>query len=352
MRLGLGVVGPKIAPVTTTRREQLPSAQRTGREELRRIASDTRQAVRLATGRVSLPEGTPPDGPDPYGELDPEWLKVDWQRHRRQIDVVGARVNYVELGEGPPVVFVHGLSGAWQNWLENIPHLARDHRVIALDLPGFGASPMPPWEISIPAYGAFLRDFCEKLGIDHATLVGNSMGGFIATEVAISEADRVDKLVLVSAAGITWARARHEPMAAFARIGRAAAPLAFRFQLSGIRRPRLRQAAFRGVFHDPNSLRRELLWENMVPALEAQAFYDAMTTLVGYDIRDRLADIEDPTLIVWGRNDRVVPVPAALSYERRIGDNADLHIFDRTGHVPQLERPVRFNRLLDRFLAS
>ena len=78
--------------------------------------------------------------------------------------------------------------------LENIPHFARDHRVVALDLPGFGASPMPPWEISIPAYGRFVRDFCERLGIDRCSLVGNSMGGFIATEVAITEPERVDDL--------------------------------------------------------------------------------------------------------------------------------------------------------------
>ena len=76
-----------------------------------------------------------------------------------------------------------------------------------------------------------------------------------------------------------------------------------------------------------------------------------MTTLVGYDIRDRLEEITDPTLIVWGRNDRVVPVPAAYAYKRRIGDNAELHVFDKTGHVPMLERPVRFNRLLEEFLA-
>jgi 2-hydroxy-6-oxonona-2,4-dienedioate hydrolase len=78
---------------------------------------------------------------------------------------------------------------------------------------------------------------------------------------------------------------------------------------------------------------------------------DGMTALMGYDIRHRLEEIDDPTLIVWGRNDRVVPVPAALSYKKRIGDNAELHIFDRCGHVPQMERPVRFNRLLAEFLA-
>jgi pimeloyl-ACP methyl ester carboxylesterase len=327
------------------------TAERPVRDELRRIASDTAFAWKLARGRAELPPATPSGGPDPYGSSDPEWLRIDWREHLRQIDVVGARANYVEMGEGPPLLFVHGLGGSWQNWLENIPHFARTHRVVAVDLPGFGASPMPPWETTIPAYGRFLRDFSERLSIDRCSLVGNSMGGFIATEVAISEPDRVDDLTLVSAAGITWARARREPAAMLARVGRAAVPLALRFQLSQIGRPRFRRQAFRGVFHDPNALRRELLWENVVPAMQAPGTFDSMRNLVGYDIRDRLAEIGVPTLIVWGRNDRVVPVPAAFSYKKRIGDNAELIIFDECGHVPQMERPERFNRVVERFLA-
>jgi len=322
------------------------------RDELRRIASDAGFAVRLVAGRAHLPAPTPSDGPDPYGDPDPEWLRIDWAQHRREIDVVGTRVNYVEMGAGAPLVLVHGLSGVWQNWLEQVPHFSRSHRVIAVDLPGFGASPMPPWGISIPAYGRFLRDFCERLGIERCALAGNSMGGFIATEVAINDPERVEKLVLVSAAGITWARARREPAEMVGRVGRAAAPLALRLQMSGIRRPRLRRRAFQGVVHDPNSLRRELLWENFVPAWNSPGYFDASTTLFGYDIRDRLVEIEVPTLIIWGRNDRVVPVPAALAYQKRIGDNAKLEIFDHCGHIPQAERPVRFNRTVERFLAS
>lgn len=320
------------------------------RDELRRIASDTAYAVRLATGRVELPPATPSDGPDPYGDPDPEWLRIDWHEHLRQIDVVGARVNYVEMGERTPLLFVHGLSGCWQNWLENIPHFARTHRVVALDLPGFGASPMPPWEITIPAYGRFVRDFCERLGIDRCSIAGNSMGGFIASEVAITEPERVDDLTLVSAAGITWARARREPAVMAARVGRAAMPALLKLQTSSMRRQRLRRSAFQGVFFDPNGLRREMLWENFVPAMKTPGYFDAMRNLVGYDIRDRLEEIGVPTLIVWGRNDRVVPVPAALSYKKRIGENAELVIFDECGHVPQMERPVRFNRVLEDFL--
>jgi pimeloyl-ACP methyl ester carboxylesterase len=325
--------------------------ERQVRDELRRIASETALAVRVATGRMELPPATPADGPDPYGNPDPEWLKIDWHEHLRQIDVVGAKTNYVEMGEGPPVLFVHGLGGCWQNWLENIPYFARSRRVVALDLPGFGSSPMPPWEISIPAYGRFLRDFCERLGIDRCSLVGNSMGGFIATEVAITEPERVDDLTLVSAAGITWARARREPAEMLARTGRAAAPLLMRFEMAAIKRPKFRRRMFGGVFYDPNALRREMLWENVVPALESPGAFDAMRTLVGYDIRDRLEEIGVPTLIIWGRNDHVVPVPAAFSYKKRIGDNAELIIFDKCGHTPQIERPLRFNRVVEKFLA-
>ncbi len=322
------------------------------KEALRQVAADTGFALKLAAHRVELPPPTPSDGPDPYGEPDPEWLRMDWRGARRELELVGTRVNYVELGEGPPLLLVHGLSGAWQNWLENIPHFARSHRVIAIDLPGFGSSPMPPWELTIPAYGRLVRDFCERLGIERCAIVGNSMGGFIATEVAVAEPERVEKLVLVSAAGITWAGARQEPMAVLGRVVRAATPITVRWQTGvGMRRPRARQISFRSVFHRPNELRRELLWENLVPALDSPGYLDALTNFVGYDIRHRLGEIEDPTLVVWGRNDRLVPAPAALSYQRRIGGNAELAIFDQTGHVPQLERPVRFNRTLERFLA-
>jgi pimeloyl-ACP methyl ester carboxylesterase len=89
----------------------------------------------------------------------------------------------------------------------------------------------------------------------------------------------------------------------------------------------------------------------MEPALQSPGFPDAIRTLVGYDIRERLGEIEVPTLIVWGRNDRVVPVPAAYNYQRRI-PGSRLEIFEHTGHLPQLERPARFNRLVEEFLGE
>jgi alpha-beta hydrolase superfamily lysophospholipase len=102
-----------------------------------------------------MPEATARDpriaaGSD-YGNPEPEWQRVDWRQHLRRVELPGASINYVELGEGEPILFVHGISGSWQNWLENLPHFGRGQRAIALDLPGFGASPTPSWEIDMPA---------------------------------------------------------------------------------------------------------------------------------------------------------------------------------------------------------
>src|SRR3954447_1193903 len=103
-----------------------------------------------AMPEVEAPEAEAPAGSD-YGNPDPEWMRIDWREHLRRVKLPGSEVNYVEMGEGEPIVFVHGLSGCWQNWLENLPHFARDHRVIALDPPRFGGSPLPRRAVAICA---------------------------------------------------------------------------------------------------------------------------------------------------------------------------------------------------------
>lgn len=263
------------------------------------------------------------------------------------------RVNYAELGSGPGIdlVFVHGLSGCWQNWLENLPHFARNHRVIALDLPGFGASPMPPWPISIERFGRLLHDACTALDVGDCAVVANSMGGFISAEAAIRDPERFEKLVLVSAAGVSHARMRREPAEMAGRLTVAAAPLLLKFQERGLRRPRVREWAFGMLFHYPRQLRPELIWEFFHNGAGAPGFLPSIGSLIGYDILDRLADVEVPTLIVWGRDDRIVPPEDAVEYGSRLS-NSQTVIFAETGHVPMAERPVRFNRLLEAFLAG
>jgi pimeloyl-ACP methyl ester carboxylesterase len=304
--------------------------------------------------RAELPDPTPSEGPDPYGDEDPEWLHIDWREYLHRIDVGGARdVNYVEMGpeSGKALLLIHGLSGSWQNFLENIPHFAREQRVITLDLPGFGDSPMPDWEITVEAYGRFIFGFCDALGVQRSTIVGNSMGGFIAAEAVVQQPERFEKLILVSAAGISHVRMRRQPAEVAARMGIATAPLTLRLVDRGIRRPGLRRALFGGLFYSPNRLPRELLWECFEHGNGRPGVLPAVRGLVGYDILDRLEDVDVPTLIVWGRNDHVVPPNDAIGYGRRL-HNSRTVIFDKTGHLPMAERPVRFNRVLETFLAD
>jgi len=299
-----------------------------------------------ATTVVDFPAGD-------YGDPDPEWLRIDWREHLRRVELPGAEVNYVEIGEGEPILFVHGLAGCWRNWLENLPYFARSHRAIALDLPGFGHSPMPSWPIDMPAYGRLLHDFCEKLGIERvAALVGNSMGGFVSTEAAIEDPSQFERLVLVSAAGIGFAKAVASLRArtSLAAFERSMSVLARPHRL-WLTRPRARQLAFAGLVRYPDRLRPELLRELIEPGLRAPAFPPSIRAIGGYDTRHRLTEIRVPTLVVWGLNDRIVRVEDAIGYHRLI-EGSRLEIFERTGHVPQMERPGRFNRLVEEFLAE
>ncbi len=298
------------------------------------------------------PDPTPAGGPDPYAnpEPEPEWLRIRWREHLRTMTVGGAELNYVDVGDGPSVLlFVHGLSGSWQNWLEQIPHFARSHRVLALDLPGFGASPMPSWPLSIEAYGSLLFDFCQAAEVNRCTVVGNSMGGFVAAEAVSREQELFERMVLVSAAGVSHAEMRKGPAAVIGRMAAATAPIGLKLQQRALLRPGLRRVAFQQVVQHPLSLRRELLWEQFVHGAAKPGFLPALTTLVGYDLLDRLDDVELTTLIIWGREDRIVPSEDAAGYSRRLRNSRTI-IYGDTGHLPQLERPVRFNRDLEGFL--
>jgi pimeloyl-ACP methyl ester carboxylesterase len=278
------------------------------------------------------------------------WLDIDWPAHQRWVEVNGTPANVVELGTGPPLLFVHGLSGCWQNWLENIPHCARAHRVIAVDLPGFGASPMPWEEISIPGYARFLEGVCDALSIDAAAVVGNSMGGYVAAELAIASPQRVERLMLVSAAGITAEHLHRDSIIAGARVVAAIATRAAAQHEWYARRPGLRRVALSFVVRHPERLSVPLAHE-LMSGSGKPGFLPAMEAILAHRISERLPQIACPTFVVWGENDRVIPARDARRFARLIPD-VRVEILPDTGHVAMLERPARFNALLEAFLAE
>jgi len=297
----------------------------------------------------------------PYGPRGRSaWLDIDWRTHQRWVTVAGQALNTIELGaehgdSRQALLFIHGLSGSWMNWLEQLPVLAREHRVIALDLPGFGHSPMPSEPISMAGYATLLDGLLGELGIDAAAVVGNSMGGFIAAELAISYPQRVERLVLVSAAGIsTVANARSER--ALPRVQRAerilAASGAWMASRSDAvtRRPRLRRATLNVVAAHPSRLPAPLAAEQLRGAGKP-GFMGALAAILDYDVRERLGQIACPTLIVWGARDRLINVRDADVFAELIPDSRKV-VFADTGHVSMLERPAAFNALLEQFLGE
>src|SRR4051812_28759461 len=336
------------------------------------------------------PAAALPTDPGPYGPTGRSaWMDVDWRAHLRVVEVAGRRGEGVDIraggppgrrggggvagraprgcggaagggvsvadtgGGAPPIVFIHGLAGSWQNWLENIPHFAAaGHRVVAFDLPGFGASELPADKVSIAGYGRLVDTLIDGLGLGPAVLVGNSMGGFIGAEVAIQFPERVEQLVLVSAAGLTIEYQRDERILGLLRFSRRMLMAWGGFigarSDAVARRPRTRELLLRLVVAHPDRLPAPLVAEQ-VRGAGNPGFVDALDALTGYPIRSRLGEIHCPVLIVWGAEDRLVPVRDAGEFEQLIPDARKV-VWPDTGHTAMLERPEAFNRLVEAFV--
>jgi pimeloyl-ACP methyl ester carboxylesterase len=302
------------------------------------VSSPSRHSV----GR--LPYGPPGRSP---------WLDIDWRQHQHWTIINDSPVNVVEIGEGPPLLFVHGLSGSWPNWLEQLPVFAQTRRVVAVDLPGFGHSPMPDEPISISGYARTLDALLDTLDVDAAAIVGNSMGGFVAAELAINFPQRVERLVLVSAAGLST---YNDPRATRALPGLRRAERVIAAYAGWIaahsetvaRRRGLRNATLGLVTSHPSRLPAALAAEQ-VRGAGKPGFMQALQASLDYDFRHRLGEIACPTLIVWGDNDRVITARDADRFAELIPGSRKV-VFEDTGHLAMLERPVEFNALLDEFL--
>ncbi len=294
-------------------------------------------------------------GEETYGPVGRSaWFDVDWEGHRRWLKLDGRWVNLIDIGTGPTLIFIHGLAGCWQNWLENLPFFAADHRVIAMDLPGFGESEMPAEKISISGYGRMIDALCEAIGVDSAVIIGNSMGGFIGAELAIRFPARVERLCLVGAAGLSIENLRTERT----RGVRHRIENVVFFNLAWIAtrspaitaRPRPRRLILMLVAAHPERLPGPLTAE-LVRGAGKAGFSDSLDALCRYPIRDRLGEIACPTLIVWGDRDRLVPA----SFARHVTDalpHATSMVMQDCGHVPQFEHPEQTMRLIREFMAS
>jgi len=293
---------------------------------------------------------------DDYGVSDsPDWRETDWAAHQNWMDIGGVQVNYTDIGaqgdgDAHPIVFVHGLGGQWQNFLENIVPFTADRRVIAPDLPGFGASAMPDEKITIGYYGRVVAELMDRLELGPAVIVGNSMGGYVSAELAIQRPELVERLVLVSAAGVSQMDVRKRPVTAVARVIALTTTMDVARLRVTARRPHLRHFALIFVARHPSRLKPDLAFEGFVSGTGRPGFELALRANLEYDFRDRLPDIGCPVLVVWGAKDMIISVRDADKFLELIPGSRKVVMKD-TGHVLMAERPVTFNGHLRDFLS-
>jgi pimeloyl-ACP methyl ester carboxylesterase len=273
----------------------------------------------------------------------------------RTLSLHGRALSYVEVGSGPVLLLIHGMAGTHATWQAVIEPLAQRHTVIAVDLPGHGASEAGAGDYSLGSLAAGLRDLLVKLGHDRATLVGHSLGGGIAMQFAYQFPEITERLVLVSSGGLgpevnPVLRAAALPganlfIAATAGPGRVAGTALARGLASVGLQPSADVAEFaRG-------------YASLADAPRRSAFLATLRAVVGtegqrVEAGDRLYLAEGvPVLIIWGRRDRIIPVAHAEHAHEVIPDSR-LEIFDAAGHMPQLEVPARFVAVLERFLGE
>ncbi len=267
----------------------------------------------------------------------------------------GRPVTYAEAGEGSVLLLIHGMGGTYENWAEVIEPLARNHTVIAPDLPGHGTSGAGGGDYSVGALAAGLRDLLVTLGHERATLVGHSLGGGIAMQFAYQFPEMVERLVLVSSGGLgpevsLVLRAAALPGAdpfitATAAAGQRVGPAIGR--------------ALSAVGLRPNADVAEVLrgYGSLTDPIRRAAFLGTVRAVIGtggqrVDATDRLYLAEAvPTMIVWGASDRIIPASHGEDAHKHI-PGSRLEIFDGVGHLPQVEAPLRFVLTLEEFLAE
>lgn len=261
--------------------------------------------------------------------------------------LAGRRVRYVRKGTGPAMVLLHGFASSIYTWKDVLPVWARDHDVIALDLPGFGQSECPP-DLSFEEYPSVVIGLLDRLGLSNATLVGNSMGGAVAVTVAAQRPDRVDRVVLIDAAGFNLEEKKRPWPIRVVGSG----PVAAVLERLPLRRL-LVEASLRQVFFDDALVTPERTDEYLEPVLRPSASPAIRSLLASRSLHPAavqllLPKITAPVLILWGQQDEWIPLADAARFASAL-PSSRVVVLDHCGHMPQEEKPIDVARLVEEF---
>ncbi|VXB12490.1 alpha/beta fold hydrolase [Pseudomonas sp. 8O] len=283
----------------------------------------------------------------PLDELTARWAPPPSQF----VEIDGMSVHLRDQGrrdDPEPILLLHGTSASLHTWEGWVKELARQRRVISLDLPGFGLSgPFPDGDYRVEHYTHFLLALLDHLRVNRVVLVGNSFGGQLAWRFALAHPERSARLVLVDAAG--YPRNAESVPIGFRLAGiPALAPLMSRLL------PRsMIESSVRNVYGDPDKVDDKLVeryYQLTLRAGNRQALRQRFAQAPSGELHERIGELELPTLIIWGGRDRLIPVSNAERFAADIG-GSQLVLFEDLGHVPQEEEPQRTVAVLGSFLA-
>jgi pimeloyl-ACP methyl ester carboxylesterase len=262
--------------------------------------------------------------------------------HRRAVAVDGLRLHVAEAGSGPALLLIHGLTASHAVWEPTIAEFAGAWRVIAPDLPGHGESDKPDAPYTIDFFAGVVRSLMRELDVHEAVVAGSSLGGQVALELAAWYPTFTRALVLAAPA-----------------VGYSAAMRPVGQALQMVSGPKLLRARltqlFQQSFHDRSRIghvtRRRILEERLA-ADDFPAFARAVARSLGGVLTAEpqpLDRVTQPVLLLWGREDRLVPLRRSERLLRRL-PQARLHVLERCGHLPMLEQPTAFHRAMSGFL--
>jgi pimeloyl-ACP methyl ester carboxylesterase len=278
------------------------------------------------------------------------------EMRERTATLNGHELSYLDAGDGPAVLFIHGLTGSHRSWAHLVDAMKTGHRVLAPDLFGHGASAKPMGDYSLGAHAATLRDLLDLLGVDRVTPVGHSFGGGIAMQLCYLFPQRVERLVLVASGGL----------------GREVSPLLRSATLPGAEwvLPLVASSLVSGQVEAVGRILARMGWR---PSRDVTQAWHGFTSLADGDTRraflattrsvidpggqtvtahGRLPVAADiPTLVVWGTRDRMIPSRHASTAQQAI-TGSRVELFEGAGHFPHLDEPERFAALLRDFMAD
>ena len=250
--------------------------------------------------------------------------------------IYGQNIRYFEAGQGPAVILLHGLGSVKEVWLPNLSALAAKYHVFAIDQIGFGHSDKPLLDYKIGTWVDSLQAFMQSQNISKASLVGNSLGGWIALDFTVQHPEMVDKLVLVDAAGLAWNQSG--PVIA----------------LNPSSVPETR-ALLESLFYNKKIVTDEFVQNVFANHMRNNDGYTIQRTLASFAQApfedEKLKSVRASTLVIWGRQDQLINVDRAEKFHDGIA-GSKLVVFDQCGHVPQIEKAEAFNQALLDFLAK